>query len=328
MQHSKVLSLGSYFPEQIVTNRDLEKIIDTTDEWIADRSGIHARRKIAPGQSNSDMGAIAAKQALKRANVDPMDVDLIIYCTASPDKLLPSTGCIMQPKIGAMNAAAFDLAAACCGWLLGLSVADQYIRSGAYKNILIMGVEALSRVTNWKDRNTCVLFGDGAGCCLLTPREQGESSQIYSPHMKSDGRYEGILDIPAGGSSTSLTKELLEANEHCIHMRGREVFKLAVTALAERSQEALDGAGYSVDDVDWFIPHQANIRIIEVVAKKLNVPKEKILINLDRYGNTSAATIPTVMDEAVEQGKIKRGQLLLLASFGGGLTSAGQLIRW
>lgn len=328
MYHAKILGTGSAFPEKELSNRDLEKIVDTSDEWIQERTGIVTRRKVAEGEENSDLGALASERALEMAGISAEDIGLILYCTNTPDKILPATACIMQPKIGAKNAVAFDINAACAGWVLGLSVADQFVRTGNYKHVLVVGAEALSRFVNWNDRNTCVLFGDGAGATVISRAEEGEESKIYSTKMLSDGNYESILDIRFGGSQFPVTEERLGQPGQYIAMNGREVFKFAVRALADRCREVLKENNYSVTDVDWFVPHQANIRIIEAVNKKLEAPMEKTLLNVHKYGNTSAATCPTAFDEAVRDGRVKRGDLVLFVTFGGGLTSAASLVRF
>ena len=325
---AKIAGLGSAFPENVMTNQDLEKLVDTSDEWIRQRTGIE-RRHIAPkGLNNSDLGAEASKAALEAAGVDASDVELILYCTNSPDKLLPATACIMQPKIGALNAAAFDINAACAGWILGLSVAQQYVRTGMYRNVLVVGAEVLSRIVNWEDRNTCVLFGDGAGATLVTPASAGEESRILSTHMQSDGRQEGVLDMKAGGTQRPVDADVLAERSQFISMKGKELFKFAVRAMADRCIEAMQANKVSAEDIDWVVPHQANIRIVDAIAERLGVPREKVVLNLQEYGNTSAATVPTAMDGAIRDGRIQRGQLVLLVTFGGGLTSASALVRW
>ena len=326
--HAKILALGSGFPERVVTNFDLEKLVDTSDEWIRQRSGIVNRRWLSEGEQNSDLGARATRAALEKAGLGPMDLDMIIYCTCSPDKILPATACIMQAKIGAMRAVAFDIEAACAGWLLGVSIAEQYVKSGAAKTVLVVGAEALTRFLNKQDRNTCVLFGDGAGAAIITRAEPGEASRIFPTAMVSDGNYESILDIKGGGSACPTTPAVLERGDQYISMNGKEVFKFAVRALIERAQDALAKAGVTANDITWLVPHQANIRIIEAICDKLGIPMARTVLNVHKYGNTSAATIPTALDEAVEEEKVKRGDLLLLVTFGGGLTSAATVVRW
>lgn len=327
---AKILALGSAFPEHVVTNADMEKIVDTSDAWIRERSGIQERRRIQPGQNNSDIATLAAKDALKKAGLLPTDLDLIINCTNTPDKLLPAMACIVQQKLGASpsTCAAFDVIGACAGWMLGMSIADQYIRTGMYKKILVLGAETLSRFVNWKDRGTCVLFGDGAGAAIVGVTEDSSKSLIYSTHMHSDGRYADILDMPGGGSELPPGTSMDDRTPYFLRMKGTEVFKQAVRSMADVAMETLEFNNMKIDDVDWFIPHQANIRIIEAVAKKLNFPAEKIATNVHKYGNTSSATIPTAFDEYVQKGKIKRGHNVLMSSFGGGLTWAGALVKY
>lgn len=328
MYRSKILGIGSAFPDKEVSNDDLAKIVDTSDAWIRERTGIASRRKVAEGEQNSDIGARASELALASAKISADKVDLILYCTNSPDKILPATACIMQAKIGAKNAAALDIVAACAGWVVGLSIADQYVRSGTYKNVLVVGAEALSRFVNWNDRNTCVLFGDGAGAVVVGRTKKDDKSIIYSAKMLSDGNHEGILDIRFGGSQFPVNEERLGQPGQYIAMNGREVFKFAVRAMVDRCHEVLKENNYTVSDVDWLIPHQANIRIIDAIGKKLEFPEEKTLLNVHKYGNTSAATIPTALDEHVLSGKVKRGDLILMTTFGGGLTSAACLLRY
>lgn len=326
--HAKITATGSAFPERVFTNADFEKMVDTSDAWIRERTGIVERRILGPNENNSDLGERAARVALKKAGLLATELDLIIYATCTPDKILPATACMVQARLGATRAAAFDLEAACAGWLVGVSIADQYIRSGMAKHVLVIGAEALSRFINFSDRNTCVLFGDGAGAAILSRANAQETSRIFSTHMLSDGNYESILDVKIGGSACPLTADNLESPDRYIAMKGKEVFKLAVRAMVDRSLEALSANGFTAKDVDWIIPHQANIRIVQAIGEKLEIPLERTILNLDRYGNTSAATIPTALDEAVDTKKIKRGDLLLLVTFGGGLTSAAAVLRW
>ena len=327
MKRTTIRSLGIGIPEKVLHNTDLEKMVDTSDAWIAERTGISSRHVLQEGENNSDLGARAASLALERANLTAKDLDLIIYCTNTWDKVLPSTGCIVQEKIGAKNAVAYDLVAACSGWLVGLSQGDYAIRSAQHSNVLVVGSEAMSRFVNWKDRNTCILFGDGAGAALLGPAEKGETSHIYSTKMLSDGWNKEILTVPGGGSASPLTPESLANNEQYIVMDGKILFKHAVRAMLDRSREVLEANNFSFEDVDWLIPHQANIRIINAMVERLSFPREKTVVNLDRYGNTSAASIPIALEEAYSSGQIKKGDLVLLTSFGAGLTSVATLLR-
>ncbi|MFT4712005.1 MAG: 3-oxoacyl-[acyl-carrier-protein] synthase-3 [Porticoccaceae bacterium] len=325
---AKISGVADCFPDDVVTNLDLEKIFGVSDDWIQKRTGIRERRKLKDDQQNSDLGAEAGLAALKQANLDPLNVDMIVYCTNTPDKLLPATACIAQAKIGAHNASAFDLVSACAGWIFGLSTAQQFISSGRYENILVIGAEALSRFLNWEDRDTCILFGDGASATVVSRANIEDKSEILSVHMHSDGRQGHILDIPAGGSELPSTIERVQKGENKIRMRGKEIFRFAVREMCNSAHEALAFNDLTLDDVDWFIPHQANLRIIEAVGKKLKLPDDKIIINVDRYGNTSSATIPAALKEGVEMGKIKRGDLLLMSTFGGGLSWGSALMYW
>lgn len=328
-KRARIVSFGSSFPELELTNQDLEKIVDTSDQWITERTGIRARRKLAEGQQNSDIAAAACLEALKKANVKPNEVDLILGCTTSPDRFMPSLASTVQAKIGCHNgAAAYDLFSACAGWMAGLQVADSFIRSGQYKNILVIGSEALTRFVNWKDRTTCVLFGDAAGASLIQPCQPGERGEILELVMHADGRYGDILDLPGGGSALPPTHETVDQNLQYIRMNGQEIYKHAVRNMVAACEEVLKKQNLAVADVDWFVPHQANLRIVETIGKKLNVPLEKVALNLHKYGNTSSATIPTCFDEYVETGRIKKGDLVLMTTFGGGLTWAGGLVRW
>ena len=326
---SRIAAFGSAFPDQILTNHDLEKIVDTSDQWITERTGIRARRKLADGEQNSDIAAAACLKALKVAGVKPEEVDLIIGCTTSPDRFMPSLAATVQAKIGANNGgAAYDLFTACAGWMTGLQVADAFVRTGQYKNVLVIGSEALSRFINWQDRSTCVLFGDGAGASLVQAGKAGDPGEILELTVHSDGRYGDILDLPGCGSQRPATQAVIDQNLQFIRMNGQEIYKHAVRSMVSACEEVLARHKYTVDDVDWFVPHQANMRIVETIGKKLGIPLEKVAINLDKYGNTSSATIPTCFDEYAQAGKIKRGDLVLMTTFGGGLTWAGGLVRW
>lgn len=328
-KRSRIAAFGTFFPAQIITNQDMEKIVDTSDQWIRERTGIHARRKLADNEQNSDMASKAALNALEKAKVSPADVDLIICCSTTPDRWMPNLACIVQAKIGAPpTCAAFDLASACAGWMTGLQMADGVVRSGIYKNVLVIGSEALSRFLNWKDRTTCVLFGDGAGASLIQPCNPGDPGEILRVEVRADGRYGDILDLPGCGSQMPASAEVLEKNFQFIRMNGPEVYKHAVKSMVSVCETVMAAENVTVDDIDWFVPHQANIRIIETVGKKLNFPTEKVATNLHNYGNTSSATVPTCFDEYVEAGKIKKGDLVLMTTFGGGVTWAGALVRW
>jgi 3-oxoacyl-[acyl-carrier-protein] synthase-3 len=321
-----ILGIGSYLPEKILTNQEIEKIVDTTNEWIVTRTGIGARHIADENMAASDLATEAAKKALKDANTLPEEIDLIIVATVTPDMHFPSTACIVQMNIGAKNAAAFDLGAGCSGFIYGLTVAKQFIETGMYKKILVIGAEALSKVLDWTDRNTCVLFGDGAGAAVVGPTDEGMG--ILSTYMGADGEGGKFLTIPGGGSRIPATLESVKNKLHTIKMDGSEVFKFAVRIMNRASQEAIDRSGYSLEDINYLVPHQANIRIIEAAAKKLKLPMDKVHVNLNRFGNMSAASIPVALDEAVRQGKIKKGDLVVMVGFGAGLTWGSSVIKW
>ncbi|NLW25495.1 MAG: ketoacyl-ACP synthase III [Clostridia bacterium] len=321
-----IIGTGSYLPETIVTNEDLEKIIDTNDEWIVTRTGISERRKAPPEMATSDLGAIAAQRAIESANLRPEDIDLIIVATITPDMLFPSTACIIQEKIGATKAAAFDLSAACTGFIYGLSIAAQFIATGMYKYVLVIGAEVLSRILNPKDRSTLILFGDGAGAAVLGPVEEGYG--FLSFDLGAEGSGGDLLYIKAGGSRFPASKETVEKGEHYIKMVGNEVFKFAVRIMGETSLKALEKAGLTQDDVNYLIPHQANIRIVDAAVKRLKLATEKVYVNLDKYGNMSGASVPVALDEAVRKGRINKGDNVILVGFGAGLTWGSCVIRW
>lgn len=326
--HAKILAFGSAFPDKVVTNFDMEKIVDTSDSWITERTGIKERRMLSEGENNSDFATLAALRALKKANLQPNDIEMIIVCTNTPDRNLPAMACEVQRKLGITNnCPAWDIIAACAGWIAGITTANAFVRSGQYKNILVLGSEALSRHMNWQDRTTCVLFGDGCGASIVSAADKDDPSQIFSTHMFSDGQWSESLQQPSGGSAYPVTEQSLQQNLHKIRMNGGEVFKLAVRGMAESSLIALEQNGLQLSDIAWFVPHQANLRIIEAVAKKLNMSMDRVLLNVHKYGNTSAATIPTCIDEFIENGKVKKGDLVLMSSFGGGVTWGSALIR-
>lgn len=327
MYGSRIAGTGASVPDRVLTNADLERIVSTSDEWIVTRTGISERRIASDSQATSDLAERAAARALEAAAVDPIDVELIVVSTVTPDTFFPSTGCILQDRLGASHAAAFDLSAACSGFIYGLSVADAYLRAGLMRNILVIGAETLSKVVDWSDRGTCVLFADGAGAALVQ-RTTGDS-RILSTHLYADGSKGKQLIIPGGGSRHPVSQKVLDENLVKIKMaNGNEVFKVAVRSMEDAALAALKANGAEVTDIDLFVPHQANARIINAVAQRLGVPKERIVVNIDRFGNTSAASIPIALDEAVRAGRLKPGDLLLLAAFGGGLTWGSALIRW
>ena len=321
-----IWGLGRYVPTQVLTNADLERMVETSDEWIVSRSGIKERRIAAAGQDTTDLALPAALQAMEMAGVTAQDLDLIIFCTNNPDTFIPAGGPVLQGKLGATRAGAFDLVAGCSGFIYGLSVASQFAASRTYLTILVVGADILSRVVNWSDRGTCVLFGDGAGAAVVRPVPDGRG--ILSFRLACDGTKAGEIIVPAGGASRPATHETVDAGLHYIRMNGREVFRFAVTACEKVAKEVLDAAGCSASDVTLFVPHQANLRIIENSAKRLGIGMDRVMVNVDRYGNNSAATVPVALSEAEEQGRIKQGDLVLLVGFGAGLTYAGMLIRW
>lgn len=326
MIHARITGTGSYVPKKVLTNHDLTKMVDTTDEWIFERTGIKERHICERGQSTSDLAYEASMRALKAAGIGPQDLDVIIVGTLTPDSAMPSLGCVLQAKLHAAKAAAFDVYAACSGFLYGLSIADAFIRSGMHQTILVVGAEALSRYTDWTDRTTCVLWGDGAGAAVVQ-RHAGKRG-IQSTHLHSDGSYGDLLHIPGGGAAHPATHDTVERRQHYIKMKGNETFKIAVRALEDVVQEALDHNKVRPEDIDLLVPHQANLRIIQAMAKRLNMPMEKVVLTIHKYGNTSAASIPMALDEAVRDGRIKENDLILLEAFGGGLTWASALVRW
>jgi len=320
-----IAGTGSYVPERILTNADLERMVATSDDWIMERTGIRERRIAAKGEACSDLGTRAAESALKAAGVSPAELDLILVATCTGDAPLPSTACLIQHRLGAVRAAACDISAACCGFIYALSVADSYIRTGS-RHVLVVGAEVMSAITDWTDRNTCVLFGDGAGAVVLIPGE-GERG-ILSSHLHSDGGLWDLICVPGGGSQVPPSEKMLVEKLQYIKMKGNETFKVAVRTLEEVAREALAANQLSVDDIDLYVPHQANERIIKAVASRLGLPLERVVMNMDRYGNTSAASIPLALDEAVRAGRVKDGNLIMLGAFGSGLTWASALIRW
>ncbi len=320
-----IAGLGFHVPEKVLTNRDLERMVDTSDEWIKTRTGISERHIIEKGQGTSDLAAKAAEKALQQAGMKADELELIIAATSTPDMPLPSCACFIQQKIGASKAAAFDLAAACAGFVYGLVTAEQFIKSGLYKKVLVVGADAISPYIDWTDRSTCVLFGDGAGAAVMTPASSGG---ILSSVLGSDGRYADLLKIDAGGSKSPASHASVDAKKHYLHMDGKEVFKLAVRGMSEAVIEALAKSGVKQDQIACFIPHQANQRIIDAVAERLALPKEKIFMNMEKYGNTSAASCAIALCEAVEAGKIKKKDKVVFATFGSGLVWGALVMEW
>lgn len=321
-----IIGVGSYVPEKVVTNLDLEKIVETSDEWIKTRTGIEERRIVEEGVATSDIAFKAASKAIENAGIKPEEIDLIIVATITPDFSFPATAAIVQDKLGAKNAAAFDLEAACTGLVYGIVTGSNFIMTGAYKNVLVIGAEVLSKIMDWEDRNTCVLFGDGAAAVVLSEVSKGYG--LLSYHLGADGSGGHYLDQPGGGSRNPASKETLDNKMHFLKMQGKDVFKFAVNALPDTCMKTLEKQGMDPDDVELFIPHQANFRIIDSAAKKLKQPLSKFYMNLQKYGNTSSASIGIALVEALEKGKIKKGDNIILVGFGAGLTYGSCLIKW
>jgi 3-oxoacyl-[acyl-carrier-protein] synthase-3 len=327
MPCTRIIGTGSYAPAKVLTNADVEKLVDTSDEWIRTRTGISERRISTEDEATSDLAYQASLRALEAARLDPADLDMILVATITPDMFFPSTSCILQDRLQARRAAALDVSAACSGFVYGLAVADGLLRLGTLRNILLVGAETLTKIVNWKDRNTCVLFGDGAGAVILRASE-GEQG-ILSTHLFADGSKGSLLIMPGGGSRRPISQRVLDEGLAAIHMaNGNEVFKGAVRAMEDAALTALKHNRLEVGDVDLMIPHQANLRIIDAVAHRLGFTPERVCVNVQRFGNTSAASIPLALDEAVREGRLKARDLVLLCAFGGGLTWASALIRW
>ena len=325
----KISGTGSYLPNKILSNEDLEKIVDTSDEWITTRTGIKERRIAADTQSTSDLATEAAIAAMSDAKLTIDEIDLIIVATISPDAFFPSTACYVQKNIGAINALCFDVSAACSGFLYAMQIAENFISSGQRKNALIIGAEKLSSMVDWEDRNTCVLFGDGAGAAILTADEENEGSKkILASVLGSDGRQTDILHVPGGGSACPITPDNADQKLNAIRMQGREVYKYAVNAMRRAAEQVLEKSHMKVEDVDKLIPHQANLRIIEAITDRMGIPSERTFVNLDKYGNTSAAAVAIALDEANKTQSIKKGDIVLLVAFGAGLTWASSLLKW
>ena len=325
----KISGTGSYLPDKILSNEDLEKIVDTSDEWITTRTGIKERRIAADTQSTSDLATEAAVDAMADAKLTSDEIDLIIVATISPDAFFPSTACYVQKNIGAINALCFDVSAACSGFLYAMQIAENFISSGQRKNALIIGAEKLSSMVDWEDRNTCVLFGDGAGAAILTADEENEGSKkILASVLGSDGRQTDILHVPGGGSACPITPDNADQKLNAIRMQGREVYKYAVNAMRRAAEQVLEKSQMKVEDVDKLIPHQANLRIIEAITDRMGIPSDRTFVNLDKYGNTSAAAVAIALDEANKTQSIKKDDIVLLVAFGAGLTWASSLLKW
>lgn len=325
MKSAKIVGLGKYLPPRILTNSDLEKMVDTSDEWITTRTGIKTRHIADKGVSSSDLAREASLMALKRAGISPEDLDLIIVATVTPDTPFPSTACHLQRHINAKNASCFDLSAACGGYVYSLACATQFLKTGFFKNALIVGTEVFSTLVDWTDRSTCVLFGDGSGAMVLVPTDE---SGVLSVDLGSDGSAPDLLLVPGGGSKCPMTQEVIDRKLHRLKMKGNELFRIAVRIMAETAKKSLGKAGLETKDIDVFIPHQANMRIISALGKLLGIPLDKIYVNVDRYGNTSSASTAIALCEAWEEGKIKKDDIVMLDAFGGGLVWGSCVIKW
>ncbi len=322
MTYTRITGTGRYLPEKILTNFDLEKMVDTSDEWIRTRTGVERRHCVAPDQTTSDMCVEAARAAMDSAGVGPKDIDMVAIGTTSPDLVFPNISTLVQHRLGIPACPAIALEAACTGFIYALTTADKFIKAGEVRRVLVIGAECITKLVDWKDRNTCVLFGDGAGAVIVEPSDE---PGILTTHLGADGQYKDLLYYPVGPS-----KDLVKAgtDEAAIMMTGKEVFKVAVSTLGDVALQALEAAGVSQDELDWLIPHQANIRIIQATAKRLNLPMEKVIVTVQDHGNTSAASVPLALDVAVRDGRIKRGQLVLMEAFGGGFTWGSVLMRF
>lgn len=322
MTYSRIIGTGGYLPDKVLSNEDLEKMVETSDEWIRERTGIRKRHIAVEGQTTCDLAEAAARQALEAANVDAEDIDLIIVATTTPDKVFPSTACLLQKRLGNRRCASFDIQAVCTGFVYALTVADKFIRTGCAKKALVVGAETLSRIINWEDRGTCVLFGDGAGAVVL---EASEQPGILSTHLHADGYFDELLHVPAG---VSTNYDLVKEGKAYLEMQGNEVFRMAVRTLGRIVDETLEASNMDKSQVDWLVPHQANIRIINATAKKLDMPMERVVVTVDDHGNTSAASVPLALNVAVRDGRIKDGDTVLLEAFGGGFTWGSVLLKF
>ncbi|MES1174116.1 MAG: beta-ketoacyl-ACP synthase III [Myxococcales bacterium] len=323
---SRILGTGAYAPERVLTNHDLEKLVDTSDEWISERTGIKQRHIAREDETASDMALAAARRALESAGLSPADLDMIIVGTISGDVPMPACAAYLQRKLGAGPIPSFDVSAACAGFLYAMSIADQFVRTGVHKHILIVGVELLSRLVDWQDRTTCVLFGDGAGAAIIGPAT-GDGRGILSTRLYTDASLTESLCIPAGGSREALTAEGLVAKRDKVKMVGKDIFKAAVRNMTQASRDALDTASMPTDSVRWVVPHQANLRIISQIAERLDIPMDRFIINIERYGNTSSASIPIALDEGIRDGRIKPGDTVLMCALGAGISWASSLVR-
>lgn len=328
LYRSRIAGTGSFLPEKRLSNEDLEKMVETNDQWIRERTGIRWRRIAEDGIATSDLAFEASLRALEAAGIKPTDLDMILVATASPDQPMPNTACVLQSKLKAGHCMAVDVSAACSGFVYGFAIADQFIRTGTYRNILVVGAEILHRYVNYKDRDTCILFGDGAGAAVISRAPETDQARVYSAHLHADGDISDLFVLPAGGSALPFTQRVLDERLQYVRMKGREIFKHAVRTMSQCCEEALTANNMKPEEVAWVIPHQANLRIIEAVAKHFGIPMEKVVVEIEDTGNTSAATVIIALDRAIRDGRIKRGQNLLLTAFGAGITSGSLLMRY
>lgn len=325
---TRIAGTGSYLPEKILSNQDLEKLVETNDQWIRERTGIERRHIAADDQATTDLAYIATQRALEAAGKKATDIEMIIFCTVTGDQVMPSSACVLQHKLGCPAIPAFDLSAACSGFVYGMSVADQFIRTGMYKTILVIGAEIIHRYVNYKDRETCILFGDAAGAFIVERAAENDKNIIYSSHLKAEGSLGDLFVLPAGGSKIPFSQEVLDRGDQYLRMKGREIFKNAVRTMSGVCQEALEHNNVKLTDVNWLVPHQANARIMEAVANHFDFPTDRVISIVHEMGNTSAATVPVAFDTAVRDGRIQRGQTILLTAFGAGLTAGSMLLKY
>lgn len=328
MYRTRIAGTGSYLPTKVLTNADLEKLVDTNDQWIKERTGIERRHIAADDECTTDLALKATLKALEASKKTPQDLDLIIFCTVTGDQVMPSSACVLQDKLGCKTIPAFDLSAACSGFIYGLSAADQFIRTGMFKTILVVGAEVIHRFVNYKDRETCILFGDAAGAFIVERAEANDQNIVFSSHLRAEGSLGDLFVLPAGGSKIPFRQEVLDSGGQWLKMKGREIFKNAVRTMSSVCKEALEHNKVAMGDVSWLVPHQANSRIMEAVADHFDFPKDKVISIVHEMGNTSAATVPVAFDTAVRDGRIQRGQIILLTAFGAGLTSGSCLLRY
>lgn len=328
LYRSRISGTGHYLPEKRLTNFDLEKMVDTNDQWIRERTGISARHIAAKGETTSDLALVASKKALEMAGLTAKDLDMILVATVTPDEIMPNTACHLQRKLGARDVMSVDISAACTGFVYGISIADQFIKTGLYKNILIVGADVLHHLVDYKDRDTCILFGDGAGAAILSRSATNQDSNILAVDLRADGGIGDVFVLPAGGSAMPFSHEILDKGLHFVRMKGREIFKHAVRTMSDCCSTVLEASSTPASEVSWVIPHQANIRIIEAVAKHFGIEMNQVVVEIEDMGNTSAATVPVALDKAIRDGRVQRGQNVLLTAFGAGVTSGAVLVRF